>query len=251
VVPLTGDVLSQQARLKAWGFDPGPLDGVMGSKTEAAIRAFQKTLGVTSNGVVGPWLWKKLLADPPVPVPVEGAGLKAVEPKATDNPHLAIQILVNECGWKEFWAKAYVGHAQRESYPDLKPHIEGDWMLDGHPVKKGTPGAVSTAYGINQWRGSRKAELEAFAAKRGTKWDDFETQVLFADYELKTSEKLAWLWLQRAEDLTQAVQALCFYERPKGYISTYAKACKSFEDVKAVALACDGYAARLAFAKAL
>jgi len=42
----------QQALLDA-GFDPGPIDGIMGPRTRAAISAFQTANGLTVDGVVG------------------------------------------------------------------------------------------------------------------------------------------------------------------------------------------------------
>lgn len=41
-----------QEALKRVGFDPGPLDGIMGVRTKAAIRAFQTSVGLTVDGVV-------------------------------------------------------------------------------------------------------------------------------------------------------------------------------------------------------
>lgn len=48
--------LDIQRRLKALGYDPGPLDGVMGRKTTAAIAAFQEAEGLAIKwpGTVGP-----------------------------------------------------------------------------------------------------------------------------------------------------------------------------------------------------
>jgi len=47
-------VKGQQARLSNLGFNPGPLDGVMGSRTRAAVRAFQAKYGLEIDGIVGP-----------------------------------------------------------------------------------------------------------------------------------------------------------------------------------------------------
>jgi len=42
------------------------------------------------------------------------------------------------------------------------------------------------AIGLLQWRGSRADALKNFAKKRGTTWTDFQTQLDFIVYELKT-----------------------------------------------------------------
>jgi len=60
-----------QARLKTLGFDPGPIDGIFGSGTEAAVKAFQRARGLAADGVVGPLTWGRLDASggtrPPSP----------------------------------------------------------------------------------------------------------------------------------------------------------------------------------------
>lgn len=47
-------VREQQAALRAAGFDPGPIDGIIGPRTRAAIRAYQQANGLTVDGIVGP-----------------------------------------------------------------------------------------------------------------------------------------------------------------------------------------------------
>ncbi|MBN2362135.1 MAG: SafA/ExsA family spore coat assembly protein, partial [Deltaproteobacteria bacterium] len=53
-------VSNLQSRLKELGFNPGPIDGIFGPKTEAAVRAFQRNQGITVDGIVGPQTWGKL-----------------------------------------------------------------------------------------------------------------------------------------------------------------------------------------------
>ena len=43
-----------QTFLNCNGFNPGPIDGLSGSRTEGAIKSFQKTVGLSSDGEVGP-----------------------------------------------------------------------------------------------------------------------------------------------------------------------------------------------------
>jgi hypothetical protein len=45
-----------QAQLKTHGFDPGPVDGVLGPKTCNAVRAYQKAAGLQIDGVIDPKL---------------------------------------------------------------------------------------------------------------------------------------------------------------------------------------------------
>lgn len=46
--------LDLQRRLAALGFDPGPLDGVHGRRTLAALKAFQAKSGLVADGIAGP-----------------------------------------------------------------------------------------------------------------------------------------------------------------------------------------------------
>jgi N-acetylmuramoyl-L-alanine amidase len=48
------DVSGTQARLKNLGYNPGPIDGRLGDRTRAAIRAFQTAKGLTVDGVCSP-----------------------------------------------------------------------------------------------------------------------------------------------------------------------------------------------------
>jgi peptidoglycan hydrolase-like protein with peptidoglycan-binding domain len=46
-----------QEALKALGYNPGPIDGVFGDTTEAAVKAFQQARGITTDGIVGKVTW--------------------------------------------------------------------------------------------------------------------------------------------------------------------------------------------------
>ena len=49
-----------QKRLTLGGYDTGGVDGIFGAKTEAAIKHFQKDLGLTQDGIVGPKTWNEI-----------------------------------------------------------------------------------------------------------------------------------------------------------------------------------------------
>ena len=46
-----------QEALKALGHDPGPIDGVFGTTTETAVKAFQQARGIAADGIVGKVTW--------------------------------------------------------------------------------------------------------------------------------------------------------------------------------------------------
>jgi hypothetical protein len=60
--PMTGiDVQAVQQRLCELGYEPGPIDGIYGPVTEAAVLAFQADNLLKIDGIVGPITWGALL----------------------------------------------------------------------------------------------------------------------------------------------------------------------------------------------
>lgn len=53
-------VLILQDALNALGYSTGTLDGIFGSKTESALKAAQKSFGLTADGICGCSSWKKI-----------------------------------------------------------------------------------------------------------------------------------------------------------------------------------------------
>jgi len=68
-----GDKVAElQKKLKAAGFDCGPVDGIFGPKTYAAVVALQKACNIKVDGIVGPQTWEAL--SKPVPKPPADSG---------------------------------------------------------------------------------------------------------------------------------------------------------------------------------
>jgi peptidoglycan hydrolase-like protein with peptidoglycan-binding domain len=54
----TGETVQQlQQALEELGYDPGAVDGQFSSRTEAAVKAFQRDVGLTVDGIVGEITW--------------------------------------------------------------------------------------------------------------------------------------------------------------------------------------------------
>ena len=69
-------VTQLQMRLKALGFDLGPIDGAMGRRTRTAIIAFQQSRGLAADGIAGPLTLAALEgAAPPLASPLASLAL--------------------------------------------------------------------------------------------------------------------------------------------------------------------------------
>ncbi len=86
-------VEAAQARLSELGYDPGPIDGLMGRRTRAALRRFQRDHGLVADGVLGPRTRAALRAaavpaepPPPAPAPAEPPAPTPGEPPPSPAP---------------------------------------------------------------------------------------------------------------------------------------------------------------------
>ena len=52
---MSGETVTKiQERLSQWGYYSGDIDGIYGSRTEKAVKKFQKSNGLTADGIAGP-----------------------------------------------------------------------------------------------------------------------------------------------------------------------------------------------------
>jgi N-acetylmuramoyl-L-alanine amidase len=96
---LTGDdVTTLQQRLLELGFDAGRADGIFGHETEAALREFQRNVGIVADGTCGPTTFKAL--DRLVRTVVGGtpAELREAEAIRRVGPMLAGKVVVLDPG---------------------------------------------------------------------------------------------------------------------------------------------------------
>ena len=78
-----------QSRLTAHGFCPGPIDGIVGAQTVAAIRAFEKANGLPVNGTADETVVKALRAPAGIVTPKEMAAIpdRDAEPRISPRPN--------------------------------------------------------------------------------------------------------------------------------------------------------------------
>ncbi len=116
------NVKAVQQALKDKGLDPGPVDGVNGPKTRAAIKEYQTQQHLTADGRIGP----KTL---------DSLGVKQAEP--------ATQFKASGENIKHSYTKGGkdIGQGTKEMADDMKTGHVGDGAVDmgkglGHGVKK-------------------------------------------------------------------------------------------------------------------
>lgn len=90
-----GDAVTElQSILVLLGYYSGPVSGIYGGVTEAAVQAFQRDAGITPDGIVGPATWSSLFptpadeANPPGSVATSDPATNAPDPTPTptDDP---------------------------------------------------------------------------------------------------------------------------------------------------------------------
>jgi LysM repeat protein len=117
---------------------------------------------------------------------------------STGNPKIAMEFFLDQ-GWTPEQAAGLVANLQAESYDHIDPAAEN-----------------SGAYGIAQWRGSRKRDFEQEMG-RPIKGSSLMDQLKFVQHELNNKEAKAGRLLKQATTAAQAAEIVDeFYERSGG-----------------------------------
>jgi len=108
-------VTDLQEKLKEAGFDPGPIDGIYGPKTVAAVKAYQKANDLEVDGIAGPLTLGKIGSGSPS---TEGGGEK------TDYTDDSLTRFNGLPGKPEIWKDSETGEIYVVYYaPGLEPPV--------------------------------------------------------------------------------------------------------------------------------
>ena len=107
-----------QTKLKNWGYYDGAVDGIYGSATTEAVKYFQKTNGLTVDGIVGPATLKAL------GMPTDGGGSSSVSSSEVD---LLARVISAEARGEPYSGQVAVGAVilNRVEHPSFPSTISG------------------------------------------------------------------------------------------------------------------------------
>ncbi len=97
---LRGEVRQAQQRLKQLGFDPGPADGLPGTGTSAALRAYQKQQGIRVTGHLDNRTQQALGLSSPPAASSQNATSEAILARFIDKPALEYPLKARQEGWE-------------------------------------------------------------------------------------------------------------------------------------------------------
>ena len=120
------DVSNLQDRLIQMGFNCGKVDGIFGANTERAVKEFQKSVGITSDGKCGPATLISLMR---LVKTVSGGApnqLRETVKHSVRSPALANKVIVIDPSWGgEFTGESANGVVESEIVFDLAQRLEG------------------------------------------------------------------------------------------------------------------------------
>ncbi len=126
------DVSTLQERLIQMGFNCGRVDGVYGVKTEAAVKEFQKSVGIVVDGKCGPSTLISLMR---LVKTVQGGAPSALRESikhSVRSPALANKVVVIDPSWGgEFAGESFHDVNESEVVFDLAQRLEGRLLALG------------------------------------------------------------------------------------------------------------------------
>ena len=104
-------------------------------------------------------------------------------------------------------AAAFVGNFMNESFARLDPTIG-----EVDPLVPGSRGG----FGIAQWTGPRRVQLEQYAAANNAYVGNFTMQLNWAAHELENDLRFVYTWLQEDQTIESATETVfAWYENPQ------------------------------------
>jgi len=212
-----------QNLLNQWGANLN-VDGVFGSKTEAAVKDFQSTHKLTADGIVGP---KTRAILDPLGLISEAGSAPSEATTASSDAEDCIATRLLGAGLNPYGVAGVIGNLKVESGLNPK-NLNGNGnkalgMSDDQYTEAVDSGAYTSdqfandgyAYGLAQWcYPSRKANLLNFAKAAGASIGDLDMQIGFLIDELRTYKTL-WPILQNASSVDEAaIAVLEMFEKP-------------------------------------
>ena len=126
------DVSTLQERLIQMGFNCGRVDGVYGVKTEAAVKEFQKSVGIVVDGKCGPSTLISLMRLVKTVQGGEPSALRESVKHSVRSPELANKVVVIDPSWGgEFAGESFHGVNESEVVFDLAQRLEGRLLALG------------------------------------------------------------------------------------------------------------------------
>lgn len=126
------DVAALQERLIQMGFNCEKVDGVYGIKTEAAVKEFQKSVGIVVDGKCGPTTLISLMR---LVKTVQGGAPSALRESvkhSVRSPALANKVIVIDPSWGgQFAGESFHGVTESEVVFDLAQRLEGRLLALG------------------------------------------------------------------------------------------------------------------------
>ena len=205
------------------------VDGKFGAKTEAAVKAFQKSKGLTVDGICGPKTWAALGVFPSsLSLTGGGNAQDTVDPAPSTAKQIWDKLMI-VCNNNPYAAAGIMGNMYAES--SLIPNNLQNTgnkalsMTDEEYTAAVDSGAYTAeqfasdgyGYGLCQWTyKTRKAGLLQCAKQYGLSIGDARAQIIFLREELQKSFHATELSLRAAKSVREASDAFMLgFEKPK------------------------------------